>query len=411
MSKEVDFFRRHLKTPGGVESFIAHMMQRGQQNIHTPFTLCRDMLGKLQECVDISKNKKICVLFNSEFLHTLVNDFGVLASNVFMFADEPVEYEFCKLQYGMKPGVNLFLIDIGESVKSKRLMSDRGECTMKFDVVVGNPPYQPPVKANEDGGGSGSRNTLWDKFVPLSIELAKESGHICLVHPAKWRKPEDALFSIITGHNLKYLEMHSKKDGIRIFGASTPFDWYVLQKSQPTGKTTVKDTLGNISEQDLSTFQFLPNCDFELVDKLLAKNGEAPAEVIFSYNNHETRKPWMSETQDKEHPYKCFHTSGRGGVRWWYSSKKSDHFECPKIIFGEADIVANAVVDFKGEYGITQQGIGLKISSPEEGEKMKKAMESEQFNDFLRTAVRWSQMRMDWRMFKCFKRDFWKEFV
>ena len=33
---------------------------------------------------------------------------------------------------------------------------------MKFDVIVGNPPYQ------NGSGNKGSNNTLWDKFVKKS---------------------------------------------------------------------------------------------------------------------------------------------------------------------------------------------------------------------------------------------------
>jgi hypothetical protein len=121
MANEVaTFFREHLKTSGGVEAFIKHLMQKGQQNIHTPFSLCKEIIEKLKEYTDISA-KKIAVLFNVEFLHVLVSDFGMNPADVYMFADDDVEYEFCRLQYGMKPGVNLFQIDIAKTVQEKKL--------------------------------------------------------------------------------------------------------------------------------------------------------------------------------------------------------------------------------------------------------------------------------------------------
>jgi len=37
----------------------------------------------------------------------------------------------------------------------------------KFDVVVGNPPYQ----GKQIGGGCTSGNAIWEKFVELSFML------------------------------------------------------------------------------------------------------------------------------------------------------------------------------------------------------------------------------------------------
>ena len=47
---------------------------------------------------------------------------------------------------------------------------------IKFDLVVGNPPYQ---NGNEKGGA----RSLWRKFVSKSFELCKDGGHVSLVTP------------------------------------------------------------------------------------------------------------------------------------------------------------------------------------------------------------------------------------
>ena len=108
--KAVQFIRQYIKKEGGIESFIKHMMQRGQQNVHTPFSLCREIIEKLKDYT-ILDGKKIAILFNIEFLHVLVNDFGVKTDDIVMFADDDVEVEFCRLQYGMRPKINLFRLD------------------------------------------------------------------------------------------------------------------------------------------------------------------------------------------------------------------------------------------------------------------------------------------------------------
>jgi len=49
--------------------------------------------------------------------------------------------------------------------------------TMKFNVILGNPPYQDP---NND------KRMLWNQFADKCIDIAAEDAHIALVHPTTW---------------------------------------------------------------------------------------------------------------------------------------------------------------------------------------------------------------------------------
>jgi type I restriction-modification system DNA methylase subunit len=83
---------------------------------------------------------------------------------------------------------------------------------LKFNVVVGNPPY------NSGSGNKGAGNILWDKFVAKADEyLVKDNGYICFVHPSLWRKPNHTLQKHFVENNLQYLEIHDEKDGSKIF--------------------------------------------------------------------------------------------------------------------------------------------------------------------------------------------------
>jgi hypothetical protein len=48
---------------------------------------------------------------------------------------------------------------------------------MKFDVTVGNPPYQ-------DANNKAKNNKLWHKFVKAALKITKSDGYICMVTPS-----------------------------------------------------------------------------------------------------------------------------------------------------------------------------------------------------------------------------------
>lgn len=418
----VEFFRKHIKTPGGVERFIQHLMQNGQQNVHTPFSLCREMVGKLSEYTTVS-DKKIVVLLNTEFLHVLITDFGGIPENITMIVDNPVDFEFCKLQYGMKPGINLFEIDINKTVQTGILHTNRKGNDMKydwqdmkFDCVVMNPPYQAP-RINKKKGVVAGGSFLWDKFVQPAIGLTKENGYICAVHPPSWRhgntKRLRQLHKVMTSLQMQYLELHSVNDGQKVFGASTPYDWYVMQNHLNTKATTIKDYDGQIHQINLKDWSFLPNSQFDLVKKIFAKDGEERCEILNSYS-YPTNipQPWMSKTQNVDFQYPCIRYIPRDvnalPQLWYSNTNKRGHFGVPKVVFHPKS--NHLIVDITGQYGMTQFAYGV-VDTPKNLSKIKQAMESEKFLDFCKAFRVGNADMYDGKYIALFRKDFWKEFI
>ncbi len=278
---------------------------------------------------------------------------------------------------------------------------------LKFDVIVGNPPYN--NKQSHIRKGSNGSNSLWDKFVELAIDkLLNKNGYLIYVHPSPWRKPEHKLWKLMTSKQIIYLDINSKKSGQKIFGASTRYDWYLIQNKPYAEKTIVCDENKNTKEIDLKDLDFLPNYMIDEVFKVVTKqNG---CDVIFSRSNYGSDKKHMRKNMDEEFKYPCVHSMTKDGLDFWYSNtNKNGCFGVPKVIlsFNEKQYPYN---DFNGEYGLTQISFGLPITSKEEGDKLVQAINSEKFKEII-NATKWSMFQTEWRMFKFFKRDFWKYFT
>jgi hypothetical protein len=279
-----------------------------------------------------------------------------------------------------------------------------------FNMVSGNPPYN-------SSGDTGTGNTIWQDFTKKALnEWLLPNGYLLFVHPPGWRKPNTErgkftkMFDLMTNQNqMVYLEIHGIKDGQKMFNCGTRYDWYLIEKTNKYKNTIIVDEDGKRDEINLSELSWLPNSDLEYVKKILAKENNV-CNVLQSTSLYESRKKWMSHTQNNDYKYPCVHSTTKKGVRFMYSKlNDKGHFGIPKVIFGDSGI-NDPIIDINGDYGMTEHAIGIIIDTLEEGESLKKVLKSCIFNKIL-NACMFSSFAIDRVLFKEFKKDFWKEFI
>lgn len=377
---------------------------KGLQNVHTPYDLCDEIVGKLGEHCDL-EYKSICVLFNLEFLDVLIKDYGVSPSQITFIADSLLKEKVAKEWYkiGETHQVTYALKEIEIMPKIKK----------QFDVVVQNPPYQAnkESKAESQHSIKAGAAILWDKFVDLGIKLTKQDGFAAFVHPAGWRRPNSTARAIgtkIRSRRVLYLEMHSIQDGLRAFNASTNFDWYILQNVENDGETVVRDFSGQCQKVCIADLPFIPNSNLSDVLSLVARNGDQPCTVIWDSVYHTQKTDKMSEIETSEFKHPCIYSLPQKGMRLWYSNDQDGHFGVPKVIFTNG-AATQVIVDRKGEYGLTQFAYGI-VDAEENLDSIKQALESQKFVS-LCEAFRFTFNKYDDAVIRLFRKDFWKEFV
>lgn len=337
---------------------------------------------------------------------------------------------------GIRVGVNLFCGSFLDQLVGTTAF-DSPDGPVHFDVIVGNPPFN--ADQTHEGKKGGGAN-LWPMFVDKSLrgDLLKPDGLLLFVHPALWRKPPSprapTQFELMTHENhMLYLEIHSKLEGLAVFGAQTRYDFYVIQKRKPVpgvSTTYILDQRGQAyAAFDLSRWHFLPNHSYDVIGQLLrSPDDTSKPNVIFSRGKYGTDKRWVHERQLTPEDIPLIHSTPKGEPRILWS----EPIECgnvafegvkdcvpmvgvPKVIFGESGI-NKVIIDLEGRYGMTQGAIGLRIpgvnqdEQKAEAERMAAALESDIFHDIL-DAMSFSNFRIDWRMFLYLRPDFYKHTI
>ncbi len=150
----------------------------------------------------------------------------------------------------------------------------------KFDIIMGNPPY------NRGGVGKGG-GVFWVSFVNNSLDLLNMGGYLNFIHPLGWRKPfkdGDRLnnagriwYKFKELGNLVYVKISDKKI------ANFPkVDFYVFQKKKISNfKTRVINQFSSYSIDEImniSKLDFVPNfvnkLSLSILNKLFSKIGE-----------------------------------------------------------------------------------------------------------------------------------------
>ena len=331
------------------------------------------------------------------------------------------------LYFGDITPINVFITQ--ELLKCHAYMYCKKEATYKFnsfvgnslelslqdefgietvDLVIGNPPYHAPT------GGVGSGNTIWQEFVKKSLNSwLKDDGLLCFVHPPPWRKPNSSrgrfngYFKRMSHENrLLFLSMSGLERGKRVFNCGTRFDWYIIQRGAGDVSTLISDDDNKEYTLDLKQFNWLPNSMVNEVELLIGSNDEERCNVIYSASAYEHRKPHMRHEKDDEFKHQCIHSTPQKGARYMWSNRNDKgHFGVKKIIFGEAGI-NEVIIDFDGEYGLTNSAIGIEIESREEGELYKNFLESDNFKKIMK-ACSFSNYRVDRCVFNSFKKRFY----
>jgi len=97
----------------------------------------------------------------------------------------------------------------------------------KFDIIIGNPPYQ---KENKVDPSKLSTKPLYHLFVERSLDLLNINGYINFIHPVSWRRKSKEI-KILQKMTQNYFVYLYTSNHFEPFKTCSPYiNIYVLQE-------------------------------------------------------------------------------------------------------------------------------------------------------------------------------------
>ena len=239
----------------------------------------------------------------------------------------------------------------------------------KFDVIVGNPPYNlNGLKTIPKKRRSKTNWTpIWHSFLEKSLDLLNDNGYMCVIVPASWLKYDELnMYNTLTQYKIHKMECFTSYESYQVFRKKVqiPCTMFLLQK-KPTD--FVIPILDNVThkyvEYKLSVpFRSIPMKNISILNRLLEyteKYGSLSKYVMIT--PLPARKFDFKEKSTHEYCYKniksCTLHKGKPEFNYCWS-KKPGPFYCfglPKLILAHS-VYGFPYFDKDGTIGISTRG-------------------------------------------------------
>jgi len=288
-------------------------------NNFTPFDLCCEIVDKLDQ-QKLTEGKWL-VVANIEFVYIIKKYFEYKQwdiNNIYFVTPCPL-----KVRVVEKIGISEYNIALYD-YKTLDVCGDFEG--MKFDVIIGNPPYQ------DVNGSSTSNSSLWVTFAEQMFNRLEPNGIIGFVTPQSWMKPNHKILKWMKSHSLTQVVT----DVAKFFpGVGSTFCYWLAinKKATPTDIVSVDGM--NIT---LASAPYLvPGGNMLSIHQKVvftsSKKFKIDSDQQTAYTLKLTKKdPNLSKEQTDHCKYPIYHTN----AQTIYSAVKTKNFDDKKVMFSDS---------------------------------------------------------------------------
>ena len=142
----------------------------------------------------------------------------------------------------------------------------------RFDVVMGNPPF------NSGGirskvGGKEDIETLWTTFIERGIEWLKQNGFLIFITPNTWIELKAKISEKILEKQILYLRSYNVVEAHKLFSNQSgeiPIAYFCLKNNHTRNDTLIFDKCSNsFIEFNIYENNYIPSDGINLIKKIL----------------------------------------------------------------------------------------------------------------------------------------------
>lgn len=252
----------------------------------------------------------------------------------------------------------------------------------KFDIVVGNPPYQ---ESNENGKTKTGGANLYTKFIRKSFDkLLKDKGYLLFITPPTWMNTGSNEIDIFSKNQIVYLNIEECSKYFPNVGSK--FSYFNIKKDNIINETKIICKFNNYiyeSEILLKDFNYLPMLlDKRTLDiyEKMSKYDKNDFNILFKFDH---RRDFISKNKDDEYVYKLKHTS----KQYRYSKVIHPAQKNKKVLFARS---GNLSPEYdNGNLGATDGIMWILVDNEISGKNMISIFTSKIFK-FILTVYKWN---------------------
>lgn len=208
------------------------------------------------------------------------------------------------------------------------------EFNMKFDVIVGNPPYG----ASDSEGRKDQANNLWSKFTKKGFDVLDDGGFLAFVTPNSWLSPAADIGK--GKHGIRFFNDYFQHYATHVlnvnecgkhFNVGSTFSYFVVEKTPANNFQTKVITDDSEYTIDLKTIEYLPKSMNPKAISINKKVLEAEEKFGIVGNNLPESRIEMSKEKSGNFNVPCYNTPAKGGT-YWYSKTPISTAADPKVI-------------------------------------------------------------------------------
>lgn len=242
--------------------------------------------------------------------------------------------------------------------------------SMKFDVIVGNPPYH-SSKENSD--------QLWPLFTEAVINLINNDGYVGLVIPDTWTSGtrsvmvsgrKNLLTEVFNSLDVKVLNFDVKK---HFPGIGSGFSAFLVKKSQTKGLTKFI-TPNSEFKFDMTGLKYIPKTIDTITLNIVKKVTNHKSDCVYFKFQGKTDNLSLVDKKNKSHKFEYSNTSSNHSTKWGNVSGKG--YGKKKVIYAYMGSGQKFEYDLTGKTSLMYNGRAYELSTDATEEGLKSYFES-----------------------------------